>query len=551
MKKSKFLFPLSLGLVSFALVACGGGSDTDTSKKEDSSGASGTSEPISATSEYSEPPSELINLNDDIELDDDGTVYFDNVEVKVWAVGGDPDASTMDNMIKAFNREYAGQITIVQNHINEENYYTQLDNAFANDQDSLPDFYWIHSEKVPYYAGTVKEYLLPMTPTVMEHAQLDLDFSLAYENIDRTNILKGTRYGIPVDCHGFLEYVRADIIKKNGVGFDGNTRFIPQTGDEYFKLLNDLYDIAAKGQLWTRNITKNADHTWKQVGLGSFNPTFNQSTDPDGLSALYSNGGSLMDAAEETVTFGENAGFRKYVTDQVLGYQKGLITGNGTNTAAFAAGQVAMFNEGPWWSAIQYEPDYNNADLRTANPSLGVSAEDAADPIYSKPLQSCNTAGWWTLPENKDLPNADTWYGHGHSICINRNLTSYNKVAAIFEFAKWYTQGKDANDKYVLPTWCKSGHAPAWKNVYESAEYEDVKSKSATLQGLGDPAKMVSLESLTYEPTLFTAIQAAVTQVQSACIENPQSMTVEQAIAIIESKASTAQEEVDQLKIFG
>ena len=76
-------------------------------------------------------------------------------------------------------------------------------------------------------------------------------------------------YGIPVDAHGYLAQIRQDIIKKNGLGFDENTRFIPNSYDEYEQLLNALRDKADTGDLYVRNINKGENHEWYKLVHGN------------------------------------------------------------------------------------------------------------------------------------------------------------------------------------------------------------------------------------------------------------------------------------------
>lgn len=488
-----------------------------------------------------------VDLVDDRELDDDEkTVLFDNVELSLWAVGGEPDSSTLNGLISDFNKEYAGQINIKVSNINEENYYTQLDSTWRNDPTEFPDMMWIHNSKISLYASKAKKYLLPLTEEVLEKANCQLDFSNCYAGIDRCNVLNGTRYSISADAHGFLTYFRQDIIKKNNLGFDNNTRFIPNSRAEYQSLLKNLTEKAKAGELLTRDINKNADHTWKTAPT-SFAASFVQSSDPDGISSVYANGDSLMDEAQENVLFHKSEGFIQYCVDQVENYNKGYIT-TGTNTALFGTGNIAMFSEGPWWSASNYEPNFNNSDLRTAG-KLGVTEEDANDPVYAYPLASSHATGWWTLEKNKDLETANKWYGIGHSIAMSSKVKSYTKVAAYCEFVNWFTQGKNAKDEYNLAKWCTSGHIPAWKNVYASPEYKKIQGEKATLRGLGDPNDIITLESLEYQDTVFNAVQSTVVSIQTAL--SGDGCTVDQAKQIIETSGQACQESIDMLKILG
>ena len=99
-----------------------------------------------------------------------------------------------------------------------------------------------------------------------------------------------------------------------------------------------------------------------------------QSTDPDGLSALYANGGSLMNETQDEVRFDENEGFKAYLTDQVERYNNKLM-GDGVATNMFGSGNTVMFPEGPWWVSQVYNSAYNNSELRRVG--KGVTEEDA------------------------------------------------------------------------------------------------------------------------------------------------------------------------------
>ena len=82
--------------------------------------------------------------------------------------------------------------------------------------------------------------------------------------------------------------------------------------------------------------------------------------------------------------FQNNAGFKQYIVDQVNAYNLGYYT-NGTNTEYFPAGNVAMFNEGPWWASMQYGPNFNNSELTVVNASLHVTQDDVDN--YSTPYK--------------------------------------------------------------------------------------------------------------------------------------------------------------------
>lgn len=482
-----------------------------------------------------------------MEVDADGIpVFEDTVELNVWSIIGDPDQVKFRDLIVAFNKEYLGQVHLNVVYQGHHDFYSALENAYSYDfANSFPDVLFMHNEKTVQYA--YNGYLYPLD-SLFESAGVEFDFTQAYSNIDRVTQYKGYRYGIPVDAHGFVTQFRQDIIKKNGLGFENNTRFIPNGADEYQQLLEGLRSKADKNELLVRDINKGSDHSWRIANPSEFYPSFTQSTDPDGLSALYANGGTLASEDQSTVTFHQNEGFQKYLTDQVERHNNKLNGENGTNTEMFGAGNTVMFTEGPWWIAQTYTGNWNNSELTTANEN-GVSAEDATDPIISKPYAASRPLSWWTTDANKNTESGSKWYGNGHAISLTRKITDIKKVSAALLFAKWYTQGKDSKGNYNLVDWNSAGHVPAWKNVYESNGYKTLLNKNITLQALGNPADIISMEGLEYESTLFTALSNSCVAVLDA-VKSSAGCTKEQALQILNETASSCQTTLDLLKLY-
>jgi len=449
----------------------------------------------------------------ELDYDDEGNILFDDVEFSLMSIIGDPDKKILENLVGKFNDEYLGQIHINLTSSAHAEYYPTLETMWKNDFESFPDLCLMHNEKTATYAN--KGYLFPLRDTTLQSLGCDLDFTQVYENIDRVTKFNDVRYAIPIDAHGFLTNFRADIILKNGLGFDDNTRAIPQSRAEYQALLKNLKDKAAAGQLLIRDINKGADHAWKLADT-NWAPSCYQSTDPDGLSALYANGGSMTSADGRTITFQNNQGYLTYIYDQIANYNKGYYT-NGTNTEYFPAGNVAMFNEGPWWASQTYGPAFNNSDLTSVNDELHVTQDDVDN--YSVPYVPAHPDGWWALDESS--PNAHKWYGNGHIFGLTKHVTDVNVAAACMEFINWYIAGKSVRklagentDVYNLAYWATAGHIPAWKNVYNSNEYEVYKSTNLTLQALGDPQNIIAMDPHPYETTVFDAVAMCIGSLQ-------------------------------------
>ncbi len=551
MKKKNKLFVLGTGVVTsmltFALVGCNGPTAVSSFGGQSSSGGTTTSsgESISSGTDDQDGIFETKSIERDLEFDDENNPLFDDeIRIKVWSIIGDPDQVIFQKLVDQFNSEYLGQIHIDLVYQGHFDYYSALDTTWVNDFESFPDVCFMHNEKTVEYA--YKGYLYPLD-SLFDETKVTMDLSQIYSNIDRVTQYKNHRFALPVDAHGFVTQFRQDIIKKNGLGFDNNTRFIPNSRAEYSELLQKLREKADKGELLVRNINRSSNHAWKTANASAFYPEFTQSTDPDGLSALYANGGSLLNEAQDTVVFQNNKGFETYVTDQVDRWNNKLMGESGTAVEMFGTGSTVMFSEGPWWVSQTYSANWNNTELKTADASKGVSEEDASDPILNTPYTASRPTNWWTLDENASTENGTKWFGNGHAISVTRHCTSMQKVAAALTFMKWYTQEKtEATDTYHLTTWCSSGHIPAWKNVYDSADYKDLLEKNLTCRALGDPKDVIALEGLEYESTIVSVVADSCTNVINE-LKSSSGCTKERAVQIISEVAEGAQAMLDLL----
>lgn len=487
----------------------------------------------------------LAHVTNDLTVVDGEPLFEEEVEINIWSINGDPDKAVQEKLFSKFNDIYKGAIHLKWTHIGHYEFYNNLETTWSIDRGSMPDVLFMHNEKTVQYASL--EYLWPLDKLFGDEVTgIEFDFEDAYENIDRTCIYNGNRYAIPVDAHGFLTSFRQDIIKKNELGFDNNTRFIPHSKAEYQTLLEGLRSKADAGELWTRNINKDADHSWVKANKNTFYPSYMQSTNPDGLSSLYANGDSLLSEDQSTVKYQDSLGFQTYLTDQVERFNKKLM-GDGDATALFGEGNTVMFSEGPWYVSQTYDMLFNNAQL--TREGLGVSKEDANDPVYSSPYTASHPIGWWTLEENKDLETAKKWYGNGHSISITRECKSLAQIAAALTFARWYTQEMDDNDEYHnLTTWCKSGHVPAWKSVYESEDYQAELSKNLTLQALGNPEDIIAMEGLVYQTNVFNSFDSLCYAVHTELRTGVS--TKESTLKLIKDSASGLQDYINSRIIF-
>lgn len=534
---SRIISMLIIFALMISMVGCGGGGDNN----HGNGGAINTDE--------------IVN---DLPLDENGQFdpyLLENVQLNMWSVIGQPDQETLLKLVKEFNREYAGMIEINVKSFGHYEYYNALDSTYANDFANFPDICFMHNEKNIEYA--LKGYFYPIDDLITQ-AGVNLDFENAYDNIEKTTISDGKHYGVPIDAHGYLTQIRQDIIKKNGLGFDNNTRFIPENYEEYQTLLEGLRALGDSGELWVRNINLDEDHSWYQlkngnpnlkdqtavVTVNNFYPAFFHSQESDNLTALYVNGGSLLDANGK-VAFDQNEGFTTYVTDLVDRYNARLYGDAGNKEAAFPTGQIVMFSEGPWMVANTYDIWWNSKQLSTAG-QYGVTEEDANDPIYANPYTVARP--YYMAAEGAPAETASKWYGNGHVITLTKQIKSMQKAAAALIFAEWLTQQQNEDGSYNLTEWCKSGHVPAWKNVYESDSYKAAEAESITLTAMGNPENIIALESTRYATTLVSGLTTAVGNVQAQLLSSD-GCTTDKAKQTLKEVAMSTQQALDLLNM--
>ena len=204
-----------------------------------------------------------------------------------------------------------------------------------------------------------------------------------------------------------------------------------------------------------------------------------------------------------------------------------------------------MFSEGPWMVANTYDIWWNNKQLSTAG-KLGVTEEDANDAVYSNPYAVARP--YYMAADSAPASSASKWYGNGHVVTVTKKVTSMQKAAAALIFVEWLTQQQNDAGEYNLVSWCKAGHLPAWKNVYESDSYKAAEAKSITLKAMGDPEQIIALESAKYASTLINGVTTAVGNV-SAQLLSVDGCTVDKAKKTLEEIAKSTQDALNLLDL--
>ena len=109
-KKTVFTFFAALAAMGIALTSCGGGNGGGAG-----GGGSIDDDPV---------------FDGELEYDDDGEIIYDNVEVTMWSIIGDPDLTIHKKLVEKFNDEYAGQIYIKLVSQAHADYYPALETTW-------------------------------------------------------------------------------------------------------------------------------------------------------------------------------------------------------------------------------------------------------------------------------------------------------------------------------------------------------------------------------------------------------------------------------------
>lgn len=416
----------------------------------------------------------------DIEYDDDGNPIFkEKITLKVWSVIGNPDNAYLNMVNQQFNEMFkANNIEAEITSIDTSLFYTQFANALNTDPDNAPDVVIFHSERL---TNLVDNNMIIPIESCLSAINQTFDTNNYLSNVLAECYVGSTLYGIPLDIHSGLWYVRDDILEKNGLER-------PTTLAEFEQVCQDLKDLQAQGKLWIRSLdTNNADNReWRQIGPeADFFPVEMSGSDnmesgwlPQ--TAVLQNGGSLTNEKGEPA-WNTCAGLQT-VLEKFNSWQGKFIGENrdaNTLWSNLGSGMAVFAFEGSWWA----EDRLNQYDSVLGEGSLGVMG-------LSK-----------MLALDPDADCADLVYGVGHCFAVSKSVTDDKVKAAGALYAKFMTEN---SIKYM-----KGGHLPACKSVLNNAEYTSSSEYNRYLQYMGDPSNFVTLGGTKYFSPVYEQLKMA------------------------------------------
>lgn len=468
----------------------------------------------------------------DLKFDEYGEIIFDGTELTVWSVIGEPDNAYLDVVNKQFNDYYSSNglsAKIVSLSVGD--FYTQLANTINTDPESAPDVVIYHSERLTDLANS--KIILPMDEYFAAIPNNDFSTDNYYRSLMQECMYDGKVYGVPLDVHGGMWYVRTDILEKNGLE-------MPTSLSEFVEVCNQLITLYEEGRLWHRAMDKTnpANCNWTQAkDLGEhFYPVV--MSDEGGIengwipqTAVLQNGGKLVgengrpawntDALVEVMTM-----FRNWQSGEGdfngTPYAGKFVEGNDdaqTVWSKLSSGAAVFSCEGPWFAEQRLE-EYNAV--------LG-SLTDSQGKTYS-PLGLLNMSKLYALDENS--ADASKIYGVGHAFSISRTVTSMTKAVGAALYAQYMTEHS--------MDYLQGGHLPAYKAIYESEEFKSQPFYQQYLQAFGSPENYVTLGNTAYYTEVYEQLKGVYIDIFTASKLNktPQEIVTDRfntALALIEA----------------
>ncbi len=472
----------------------------------------------------------------DLVYDEYGEVVFDNVNLKVWSVIGSPDNKYLDKVNTSFNDYYRSNgLTATVTEVAESAFYNQIVQTLNTDPKNSPDVIIFHSERLAKLAND--KVLLPMDDFYAAVQGNTFSKENYLSEVMQQCIYDSKIYGVPLDVHAGMWYVREDILEMNELE-------VPTSLSELVEVCNSLIDLYNAGQLQTRAMDKDdaAARNWttdadfgddycpivmsKQGGI---------ETGWIPQTAVIQNGGAITDAnggpAWDTKGLTDvmqmfrdwQTGASTYVDGQLKFEYSGKFVDekNDYNTtwSKLAKGEAVFCCEGPWWAEDRLD-EYEAV--------LGSKANGDR----FNPLGLMNMSKLYALDE--DAEYASKVYGVGHCFSVCKTVTSLTKCVGAALYAQYMTE--NAYDYF------QGGHLPANKAIIASEKFTQHKSGyyDRYVKYLGNPEDFVMLGSTPHYSEVYQSLKSVYEDVFTYNADY-QAMTIQQ---IINARVSEARNDI-------
>lgn len=404
----------------------------------------------------------------DLVFDENGSIVYDNVQLKMYSVTTGNDAASQDAIISEFNTLYDGLINVKVEHISRYDLEQLLQSTMEFDREAAPDLLFNHGARTNEYVE--REWIQPMDYS-FEKAGVPIDKDDYVESLLNSTTINGKVYGIPQDVHSTMIVVRKDILEKNNLS-------IPTTYQELVNVCETAIELAKAGNLYIRGENSDgfAATEWrKATSVTQYEPfpiAFGDMWVHEflGYTAAVQNGATFVDEegypgwnSKETIqglqilrdfSYPSETSVNKYALSKDYGADYDV--GN----QPFVRGNAIFKLLGPW----EYPDNLTEFDSLLRNDG------------GSSNITTISLSNLFALDSTKEY--ASKIKGEGHAIMLSSTVDSLTKKCAAAVFADYmaYNSGIE---------WAKRGHLPAVKSVENSSTYKSAPEYEAYIKNWG------------------------------------------------------------------
>lgn len=155
-------------------------------------------------------------------------------EIEFWNGFSGPDGATMEEIVKAFNRDNP-HIRVKMEIIPWSTYYDKVTLGLAFG--GAPDVFILHANRVPEFASHGS---LALQDDLMRQSGIDKDDFVP--KAWKAGLWEGKRYALPLDVHPLGLYYNVDLFRKAGINRP------PKTLDEFIDAAKKLTLVNEKGE---------------------------------------------------------------------------------------------------------------------------------------------------------------------------------------------------------------------------------------------------------------------------------------------------------------
>ena len=375
----------------------------------------------------------------ELQFNEDGSVNFPNVTIKLVTVVSGDDRNTFSSLIQRFNLEYRGKINIVVENESQSNFESIVAQRVSS-KNNAPDLIMSHQKGHRYFAEN--KIIQPFDPELMEQSGIEIDLDKYSEGLTQYSSLgyEDRIFSIPCDAQSMVVVYNKEQLAELGKELPTNHQELLEVCDAYVK------KYGKNAIAWPAGDAQK--HFYNYVVT----------------TAIMQNGGELYDADTKRAnwTATENAqAFTNAITSL-----RDLVASDGTV-------KYAPFDDNIGREVAQENFIKDEALFLMYYPWLIGNMEELyrtqhamSQEQFEQTVGYTSMANWFAMDPDSD--DAGKIFVDSHFFAMSRLVEDINKKAAILEFIRWFTQNID-----ICTEWAKAGHITACKAVSETEEYKN------------------------------------------------------------------------------